>query len=165
MNQIIEAVSEYDIENKTKEEVDEWFEAQHAKMVKARNLREWTTPLGFKKTDGRKIVEENPLDKALEKRTVPVSDYLNTWVLDQKNVIAQHEYDQNNIGRYPHGYRHYENYANYSQVVTDATIEDYMLEMNRQVNYDEYVAIIRKAVLNIADSPYGKFTLAQGKQL
>ena len=88
MNKIIEAVSEYDIENKTKEEVDEWFEAQHAKMVKARNLSEWTTPLGFKKTDGRKIVEENPLDKALEKRKVPVSDYLNTWVLDQKNVIA-----------------------------------------------------------------------------
>ena len=38
-----------------------------------------------------------------------------------------------------------------------------MIEMNRQVNYDEYVAIIRKAVLNLADSPYGRFMLSQGK--
>ena len=93
MNKIIEAVSEYDIENKTQEEVEEWFESQHAKMVKARNYGEWTTPLGFKKSDGRNIVKEDPIDKALEKQKVPVSDYVNAWVLNAENQVAQHEYE------------------------------------------------------------------------
>ena len=165
MQKIIEAVSVYDIENKTQEEVEQWFEEQHSKMVKARNFGEWTTPLGFKKTDGRNIVQEDPIDKAIQKTKVPVSDYLNAWVLDNENKIAEHEWEQNNFGRYPDGYRHYENYANYSQVITEATIEDYMQEMNRQVRYDEYVAIIRRAVLNLANSPVGRIMLSQNKEL
>ena len=45
-------------------------------------------------------------------------------------------------------------------MITDATIEDYMTEMNRQVRFDEYVAILRRSVLNLAESPYGKFMLS-----
>ena len=62
-------------------------------MVKARNFGEWTTPLGFKKTDGRNIVQEDPIDKAIQKTKVPVSDYLNAWVLDNENKIAEHEWE------------------------------------------------------------------------
>lgn len=59
-------------------------------------------------------MQKDPIDKALEKTKVPISDYLNAWALDAENKVAEHEWAMNNIGRYPHGYRHYENYANYS---------------------------------------------------
>ena len=39
-------------------------------------------PAEFKRTDGRKILKEDPIDKALYQTKVPVSQYLNEWVLD-----------------------------------------------------------------------------------
>jgi len=49
----------------------------------------------------------------------------------------------NSVGRYPHGYTLYENYASYSQVRRDATIGDYMKEMNRPCELHEFMAIVR----------------------
>ena len=40
-----------------------------------------------------------------------------------------------------------------------------MQEMNRQVRYDEYVAIIRRSVLNLAESPVGRLMLSQNKEI
>lgn len=39
----------------------------------------------------------------------------------------------------------------------DATIEEYMNDMNRQVRYDEFVAIMRTGVISMSESPSGKF--------
>lgn len=38
---------------------------------------------------------------------------------------------QDNIGRYPVGFRHYESFANYKLVHQDADVQDYIHEMNR----------------------------------
>ena len=65
-------------------------------------------------------------------------------VLDQENWEKMHDYAHSRLGRYPHGFRHFENYANYSQVKKDATIQEYMQEMNRQCEFNEFVAIQRQ---------------------
>lgn len=51
------------------------------------------------------------------------------------------------IGRYLPGFRHYENFNNYSFMFPDATIEEYRSEMYRQVELAEYISITRQAVL------------------
>jgi len=44
-----------------------------------------------------------------------------------------------NAGRYPHGFRHYENYANYKVVNPEAPIEEYTEIMNTQVEWETYL--------------------------
>jgi len=48
--------------------------------------------------------------------------------------------------RYPPGWRQYENFNNYSYVKRDATIEEYMSEMNRQVRFDEFISIMTEHI-------------------
>lgn len=48
------------------------------------------------------------------------------------------------IGRYPKGFRHYENFTNYSMIFRDANIDEYQHDMNRQVELSEYLAITRE---------------------
>lgn len=45
------------------------------------------------------------------------------------------------IGRYPVGFRHYENYRNYLVKHPDATIGDYTEDVNARVTFDEFLAI------------------------
>lgn len=48
-----------------------------------------------------------------------------------------------NVGRYLPGFRHFENFNNYSFLFPDATIEQYRAEMNRQVELPEFITITR----------------------
>jgi hypothetical protein len=47
------------------------------------------------------------------------------------------------IGKFPNGFRHYESFANYKLVNPEAEIQDYISEVNRQVEFDEFMAIMR----------------------
>ena len=62
-------------------------------------------------------------------------------------------YNQEKIGRYPHGFRHLENYANYSQVKRGTTIQDYMEEMNRPAEFHEFLAIQRQHMIEESHTP------------
>lgn len=57
------------------------------------------------------------------------------------------------VGRYPHGFRQYENYVNYRFLNPDATIDDYMSEMNRQVEFEEFLAIMRASNAQDMEDP------------
>jgi hypothetical protein len=57
------------------------------------------------------------------------------------------------IGRYLPGFRHYENFNNYSFMFPDSTIEEYRSEMYRQVELAEYISITRQAVLEEVAQP------------
>lgn len=54
---------------------------------------------------------------------------------------------ESNIGRYPVGFRHYENWQNYTSVYPDATLEDYRDDLNSQISFDEYLLLNKKAFL------------------
>ena len=71
--------------------------------------------IGDTKFMGRKIIEEDPIDTALKPVFKPEPLFTNDPLsYDQENFDKGHEYENRLIGRYAHGFRHYENYANYS---------------------------------------------------
>lgn len=63
--------------------------------------------------------------------------------------VDQSEYDELNdrrndkIGRYPHGFRHYENFNAYKYVNKDSGIQDYIEEMNKPCEFEEFSLIIK----------------------
>ena len=57
------------------------------------------------------------------------------------------------FGRYPVGFRHYESFANYSQTKRDATMQEYMNEMNRPCEFHEYCDIWRAHLIEESQSP------------
>lgn len=61
--------------------------------------------------------------------------------LTREETKKYHDYWNNKIGRYPEGFRHYENFANYSQVKKDATIQEYMEVMNKPCELQDYAKI------------------------
>jgi hypothetical protein len=64
----------------------------------------------------------------------------------------------NNIGRYPLGFRHYENFENYRTVFPDASIEQYHHDLNKQCEYQEFKEINKQAFLYQSKQPYFKFS-------
>jgi hypothetical protein len=54
---------------------------------------------------------------------------------------------EDGIGKFPNGFRHYESFTNYKLVNPDADIEEYINEVNRQVEFDEFIAIMRQATI------------------
>jgi hypothetical protein len=63
------------------------------------------------------------------------SIYDEAFFLDEKSAKQFFTDIEHNIGRYPHGFRHYENFANYSIVNPNSEISDYIAEMNRQIEF------------------------------
>lgn len=54
--------------------------------------------------------------------------------MEKKDYHAEMDKLENNIARYPIGFRHLENFNNYRTIYSDATIEDYH-------NYSMYIYI------------------------
>lgn len=61
---------------------------------------------------------------------------------------------EQNIGRYPVGFRHYENLDNYKVRYPEANIGTYQDIMNRQVEYEEYKEIMKAGFLDECKNPY-----------
>ena len=54
---------------------------------------------------------------------------------------------ESNIGRYPVGFRHYENYHNYMLKYPERSIDDYAHDMNSQITFDEFLLLSKKSFL------------------
>jgi len=78
------------------------------------------------------------------------------FIFDKENKQKIHESYVQKAQRYPRSLRHYENYANYSYVHKDASIEDYMKEMNRQVEFPEFMVIMTEHIKEELTSPEGQ---------
>jgi hypothetical protein len=52
-------------------------------------------------------------EEMLSGKPSPESMVANEWLLDEKNMRIYLDDLHNSIGRYPHGFRHYESFANY----------------------------------------------------
>lgn len=78
------------------------------------------------------------------------------FIVDRENKWKQHMYEQERIGRYPQGFRHFENFANYSQFKKDATIQEYMETMNRPCEFAEYLQIMRQHLKEESESPHAE---------
>ena len=57
---------------------------------------------------------------------------------------------------YPNGWRHFETFVRYKAINKDSTIEEYMAEINRQVEYEEFLSILKTATVEEGNSPLFK---------
>ena len=67
--------------------------------------------------------------------------------MELKDYHKEMDRIENNIGRYPIGFRHYENFDNYRVIFPDSTIEHYTNEMNKQCEFHEFKDIFRQSFL------------------
>lgn len=54
---------------------------------------------------------------------------------------------ESNIGMYPRGFRHYQNYEMYLRKFPKATINDYTEDMNAQITFEEYLILNQKYLM------------------
>ena len=78
------------------------------------------------------------------------------WVLDEKTARKYYKDLDNGFSRYPNGFRHYENFANYKLMNPQSEISEYVDVMNAQCDYETFLAIQRTKVLEVAQDPYEK---------
>lgn len=81
------------------------------------------------------------------------SEFKGKWFLKEDEAKKFFKQIDDSIGRYPHGWRHMENYVNYKAINKEATMEEYTAEMNRQVEFEEFLSILRTATVEEANSP------------
>lgn len=83
----------------------------------------------------------------LKKDNYPKSLVTGEFFPSRKEREKELDRIESNIGRYPVGFRHYENWQNYTSMYPDATLEDYRDDLNSQISFDEYLLLNKKAFL------------------
>lgn len=127
-NALVEEAEKREFE--TEEEAKAFFDSQ---------LKEYSR-LKLKKRKV-KVDEREATDPyyAMLKTEKPIeSRYLNQWDLSDEDYHRYMDEVERNIGRYPEGYRHYENYENYKVANPEASIQDYHNESKLTINYNEW---------------------------
>jgi hypothetical protein len=74
----------------------------------------------------------------------PVESLVNDdWILDKDNAQRFFKDMDLNLTRYPHGFRHFESFANYKLHKKDAEVQDYIQVMNEQCEFETFLAVQR----------------------
>lgn len=105
---------------------------EDAKAYFDERLKDWSKRVKLSK---RKVVvdkreQEDPYYAMLKREDPIESRYEDHFDLEPEAIHRYLDEIDRNIGRYPEGFRHYENYENYRSVYPDATIQDYHNESN-----------------------------------
>ena len=69
------------------------------------------------------------------------------WIPTRKEYDLEMNRVDSNVGRYPVGFRHYENWQNYTFKYPNATMEDYRDDVNSQISFDEFLLLNQKSFL------------------
>ena len=73
------------------------------------------------------------------KREEPIeSRYMDHFDIDDEAVHRYWDEVERSVGRYPDGFRHYENYENYRVVYQNSTIQDYHNESKNWIPCNFY---------------------------
>jgi len=86
-----------------------------------------------KKVKKRKVAvdereEKDPYYAMMKTEKEIVSRFENHFDIDDEDHHAYYDKIEQSIGRYPVGFRHYENYENYKTIKPEATISDYQID-------------------------------------
>jgi hypothetical protein len=98
--------------------------------------------------------ESDPYYAMLKEDKPIASRFSDHFDLDDTDAHAYLDRVEEQIGRYPVGFRHYENFENYRVKYPEQSIGDYQEVMNRQVEYEEYKEIMKAGFLNECKNPY-----------
>lgn len=126
---------------KTGDEAVAFFEEQWRKLMEANKVHRVHKTPGPEFVDPKGESEQQKWDKLVNKDSDYHSVHPEEFVLDAPNAKKRSKYIHERIGRYPMGFRHFENFANYSQEKKDATIQDYIEEMYRPCEFADFLTI------------------------
>jgi len=112
----------------TEEDAIKYFEEYYEK-IKAKRLK--LNRFRVRKPDTR-----DKYDKIFDEDKEIRSKVGDEWVLDTDTAKRFYKDLDNNLCRYPHGFRHYESFANYKLSQPHLVIQDYITEMNSQVEFE-----------------------------
>lgn len=141
----------------TEEEAKAFFEAK---------LADWARPkLRKRKVEVDHREKTDPYYAMMKEERQINSRMQNYFELDDEDVHGYLDSVEKNIGRYPIGFRHYENFENFKAARPEATIQEYqetsklpnlslLLLVNRQVEYDEFKEIMKTGFLQECKNPY-----------
>lgn len=121
-----------------------------------KNFEVWKGMKPDKRDEYKKILDQNDPIK-----TEVQSLYDDDWFPVFEEADKMYKKQAESIGRYPHGWRHYETYMNYRTVHKDATMEEYAAAMNKHCEFDEYLEIIRAAVMEEGNDPANRIEMAR----
>ena len=93
----------------TEEEAIAFLEEKHKQISNVRIKANKKPKLILKSPN----TPDDPYEEHLQTKEMVESQYENEWVLDKNSLNEYFKQMEDGIGRYPHGFRHYESYANY----------------------------------------------------
>jgi hypothetical protein len=102
------------MEFKTEEEAKAFFDGKMKEFTRMRTKKRVEKPDLREQTD--------PLYAMMKEDKKLSSRYQDTWDLDDTDKHAYMDQVEKNIGRYPMGFRHYENFESYRVYKEDATL-------------------------------------------
>lgn len=145
-----------DYEGETQEEKDEKFSEAY---------KEWIEKTKYVKRKGKSYQYDEKQKRDLELRRInpyyrkitdqlrdsqpPYSYVDDYYVPNDRSRFDELARAESLIGRYPLGFRHYENYHNYRLKFPEATVHDYQADMNSKVPFDEFLAMKKAEVLYV----------------
>lgn len=98
-----------------------------AKAYFDEKIKDWAkiSKLSKRKVEVDEREAADPYYKMMKEDKDISSRYSNIFDLDDEDYHAYYDQVEKSIGRYPEGFRHFENYENYRSVRPDSTLEDY----------------------------------------
>jgi len=137
MNQILDEVEETMFADD--DEALAFFEKKYkeAKAVRSRPFK-----VRQRKPDDKPFYEKllehemNPMESSYAEPR----DRISMGKEDDARMIREKE---NTIGRYPQGWRHLENFVNFKLMFNEKTITEYTQELNRTIEFEEFLALTR----------------------
>ena len=131
----------------TEEEAEKWIDEHYHKFVSKRRKH-------FKHRGKNIFNTQTDLEKLFYDNTRVESTYDGDLQFSEPLREKMWRQVDDSIGRYPHGWRHYESFVNYQVINPHATIQEYIEEMNSQVTFDNFLAIMRQsAIENLEHDP------------
>merc|ERR1711957_549171 len=137
MDALLDAVENETLGNE--EDAVAFFEKKYKEITSVRKKLNKRRP--------RVIEQPDRMETFLEESEPIESQFHGKWYLNEKDAKRFFKEVDDKIGRYPEGWRHMEAFVTFKAMHKDATMDEYVEEMNRQVEYEEFLSILKTATV------------------
>jgi len=167
----LDAIEDPEEQEKAEEEyLERWALWAQAK-IKFRPRKGSVPALTLLEQKEQELKERDPLFAHIAEHlgstpaSAPSSLVRNDWIPTPREAAKEVARRDAALHRYPHGYRHYENYHNYRTVYPDRTLQDYANDINSQITFEEFFVMAQKDYLHDAEhDPSFRFRMGFDRQ-
>lgn len=137
-----------DVEKKifmSEEEAEVWMEEEYMKVA---NKRQYPT------RHPKLKLNEDTLEQFFAEPEQPVESLLtDEWILTEEHYHRWLTRQNERIGRYPEGFRHFESLTNYRLSNHGATMDDYVDALYAEVTFEDFLKVMRMAAIESLKDP------------